>query len=277
MDPVIIATLSTLGLGCGIAIFLANRFLPKEPEHLKRAEEISEHLPGMNCGACGHAGCFAYAQALAQDADVIVKSPCMTVMKDEEAVAGLEKKLGISIGGKGATKVAVVHCTGDSPVKYDYRGISTCSAAAQLAGGYKQCLYGCLGLGDCADVCPENAISIESEKKIAVVDSEKCIGCGLCAQACPNGLIEIINSDLPQYLGCSYLSKKNVTGGERCDVGCIHCKICFRNDPDAVEWDEERDLPDFNTKSKEALTAVEKCPKNIIIPRTFEIPSKDEE
>jgi len=266
MDPVIITSLSLLGLGCGVAIFLANKFLPDEPEHLKRAEELSELLPGMNCGACGYAGCFAYAQALAQDNEVIVKSPCMTVMKNEEAVAGLEKELDISIASKGASKVAVVHCTGNSPVKYEYKGVLSCKAAAQLAGGFKQCPFGCLGLGDCIEVCPEGGISIDQEKGVAVVDHEKCIGCGLCAQACPNNLIEIVPSDLPQYLGCSYTSKKNISGGERCSTGCIHCRICLRTAPDAVEWDEARDLPDFTAKAQPAPEAVEKCPKKIIIP-----------
>ena len=67
----IILILSSIGIVCGILIFLVNRFLPKEAETLRRAEEIAEQLPGMNCGACGFPGCFAYAQALAKDKDVL--------------------------------------------------------------------------------------------------------------------------------------------------------------------------------------------------------------
>ena len=36
----IIGCLTLIGLGCGIAIFLANRFLPEEDEQLKKTEEI---------------------------------------------------------------------------------------------------------------------------------------------------------------------------------------------------------------------------------------------
>ena len=55
----IIISLTLIGLGCGIAIFLANRFLPEEDKQLKKTEEISKYLPGANCGACGKPGCFA--------------------------------------------------------------------------------------------------------------------------------------------------------------------------------------------------------------------------
>ena len=254
-----IIILSLVGFGSGLAIFLANRFLPSEAEHLKKAEEIAEVLPGMNCGACGKPGCFAYAQALAKDSNVIVATPCMVIMKNEEVLAKLEKKLGIEIGS--SSKSAIIHCNGKSDIKYDYKGIHTCKAAAQLAGRSKKCPFGCLGFGDCVDVCPENAISIDPEKNIAIIDHEKCIGCGLCVKECPNNLIEVVSADLPQYLGCSYTSKKNILGRERCDVGCIHCRICEKTTPDALDWDEKRDLPRFVEKSIEAPESVKKCPK----------------
>ena len=66
----IIGILTAIGIACGVLIYVANRVLPSEPESLKKAEEVSENLPGMNCGACGYPGCFAYAQALSEDKDV---------------------------------------------------------------------------------------------------------------------------------------------------------------------------------------------------------------
>ena len=55
-----------LGVLFGLGLALASRFF-----HVKtdpRIEEIAEALPGVNCGACGYAGCDAYAGAVAQGA-----------------------------------------------------------------------------------------------------------------------------------------------------------------------------------------------------------------
>ena len=65
-------------------------------------------------------------------------------------------------------------------VIFDYFGAETCKAAAQFLDGFKKCPFACLGLGDCVRVCPEDAISIDPEKNIAFIDTQKCTGCGLC-------------------------------------------------------------------------------------------------
>jgi ferredoxin len=46
----------------------------------------------------------------------------------------------------------------------------------------------CTGCGDCVDVCPVEALSIENEK--AVVNDE-CIDCGACVNTCPNDAISL--------------------------------------------------------------------------------------
>ncbi|MFO8109700.1 MAG: 4Fe-4S dicluster domain-containing protein [Thermoplasmata archaeon] len=268
MALLVIVTLTSVGLGCGIAIYLANRFLPEEDETLKAAEDINQYLPGMDCGACGHPGCFAYAREVAQDKSTLQETPCMSLMNDDEALCNLGQTLGVDLSG-GVRKVAVIHCTGESEVIFEYQGVNTCKSAMQVSAGFKKCPYGCLGLGDCAEVCPVEAISIDQEKKIAVVDPEKCIGCGLCVKECPNGLIELIPAEMPQYLGCNYLSKKDIPGREKCSVGCIHCRLCVKAaKDDEVQWNDEKDLPYFDPeKCLPAPDSIEKCPRDIIIPR----------
>lgn len=264
----VIISLTLVGTGCGIAIYLANRFLPEEDETLKAAEEVNQYLPGMDCGACGLPGCFAYAREIARDIEVLKKTPCMSVMNDDETLEALSKHLGVDLSGS-EKRVAVVHCTGRSEDIFDYQGVGTCRSAAQISSGSKGCPYGCLGLGDCMEVCPTDAIIRDEEKDIVFVDPERCIGCGLCVRTCPNELIELIPKDMPQYLGCNYLSKKDILGREKCDVGCIHCRLCVKAAEDGeVSWDDEKDLPTFDTeRCLPAAASIEKCPRDIIIPR----------
>ncbi len=46
----------------------------------------------------------------------------------------------------------------------------------------------CTGSGECVDVCPVEALSLEDGK--AVVNDE-CIDCGSCVDVCPNGALSL--------------------------------------------------------------------------------------
>ena len=260
-----VGLLTLVGFVAGTVIFLASKFLPKEDKSLEEVARIKEFLPGADCGACGHPGCFAYAQAVAKDQQVFVSRPCPTLASDEEGMRRLEDYLELEANNKVGRK-AVVHCTGESEALADYRGINTCQGAAQVASGHKECPYGCLGLGDCVAVCPAGAISINNERKIATIDWETCIGCGLCVSACPQDLIELIPANMPQYLGCNYQAARDIVGRNRCPDGCIHCKICVKVSQDGeVTWDEIKDLPAFDKECcLIATAAIEKCPRHII-------------
>lgn len=53
----------------------------------------------------------------------------------------------------------------------------------------------CVGCGKCEKVCPilaiERKTAADSQKKLAVVDTEICLGCGVCARNCPVKAIEM--------------------------------------------------------------------------------------
>ncbi|MBC8387264.1 MAG: 4Fe-4S binding protein [Actinobacteria bacterium] len=263
----IIIILSTIGIVCGILIFMVNRFLPREPESLKKTEEISGHLPGVNCGACGYPGCFAYAQALTKDKNIFFTNTCATVLQEPGMLKGLEKTLGIEVDSSKINKKAVVRCYGNSGVIGNYSGIKTCNAASKLLGGYKECPYGCLGLGDCIAVCPNGAISIDEKMNVAVIDPDKCIGCGLCVAECHKNIIQLVPADSNIVYLCSYQPLKNIPGREKCDVGCLHCKKCFKTcENGAIIWNEEKAIPEFDfTRCTLCGKCIEACPHDRLI------------
>jgi len=155
------------------------------------------------------------------------------------------------------SKKALIHCNGNSEVIYDYSGVGTCKAAAQLLRGYKKCPYACLGLGDCVEVCPQRAISIKPENSVAVVDTEKCTGCGLCLAECPQNLIELVPAGTKIAFLCNYAPLRDIPGREKCDAGCIHCRKCFKScEDEAIAWNKERAIPEFDI---EKCTLCHKC------------------
>ena len=223
-------------------------------------EKVASLLPGANCGGCGYAGCASMAKAIANGEESV--SACSIVSQENAdaicEILGMEKPEII-------VKRAVVRCRGNcnnTKNKYDYIGIHDCNAAMRVSGGPNACDFGCLGLGSCAAVCPENAIVIENE--LARIDRDKCIGCGACAKACPKKVIEII----PETHGILVKCKNTQKGAEvrkYCDVGCIACKICEKNCPEgAISVDSGLAVIDFS-KCTACGTCVEKCPKGLII------------
>jgi Na+-translocating ferredoxin:NAD+ oxidoreductase RNF subunit RnfB len=261
-----IGILVAIGLACGLIIYLVYLKVPQKVKGLEKTEEITSILPGMNCGACGYPGCFAYAQALSQDPELVTKTPCSQVLQDPASLEQLEKTLGCKLDAAAMCKKALIKCSGNSEVICNYSGAQTCKAAAQLLRGYKKCSYACLGPGDCVEVCPQDAISIDPEKNVAVVDPEKCIGCGLCVTECPQDLIELVPGGTKIAFLCNYKPLKNIPGRERCDFGCIRCRKCFKAcEYEAIAWNTETALPEFNQeKCTLCLKCVEVCPQNTL-------------
>ena len=261
MDPVTILILTIIGLVCGVIIYLAYVKVPHKVKGIEKIEEINQALPGMNCGACGYAGCFAYAQALAKNVNLVTETPCTIVLQDPEAIYRLENALNISLDASALSKKALLHCSGKSDIIYNYSGIESCKAAAQLWGGYKKCPYACLGLGDCVEVCPQDAISIDKGKGTAVIDLDQCTGCGLCVTECPQNLIELVPAGTKIAFRCNYEPLRDIPGREKCDYGCIHCRKCFKAcEYEAITWDKERAVPEFDIeKCTLCLKCIEVC------------------
>lgn len=252
-----VIALAGLGLLFGILITFASKKFAVEKDD--RIEKLLEVLPNGNCGGCGFAGCQAYAQAIVDgSAEPNLCSAC-----GGDAVKKIGEILGVEIEEK-EPATAYVLCCGNSEnttEKYAYDGISNCISASRVSGGYKSCVYACLGFGNCVDACSFDAIHICDG--MAKVDLEKCGGCGACAKACPKGLIQIVPKSAKYVVKCSS-KDKGVDTKNSCKAGCIACKICEKNCPaDAIHVVDNVAVIDYSKCTSCGMCA-EKCPRHII-------------
>lgn len=169
--------------------------------------------------------------------------------------------------------IAAVRCSrieGNVPKKLHYIGHESCSGAKLAAGGPYACQYACIGLGECAESCPFDAISMVNG--FPVVDPHLCVGCGTCVRTCPNGIIELIPTQARVWVPCSSKDPGKVVK-QVCEVGCISCKICVKSCPaKAFSMEDGRIKIDHKAcmaYGPECETiCIEKCPRKIIRPFT---------
>lgn len=254
---VLIVTL--LGLLAAALLALSSRFMAvKEDERLPA---VRGALPGANCGACGFAGCDGYAKALLGE-DAPATNRC--VPGGAAVASALSKILGRECA-EVESRVAVVSCDGNcgvAPLHNRYVGIPSCAAAKMFYGGPSACAYGCIGYGDCAAVCPQNAVCIEDG--VAHIDTRSCVGCGLCKDACPQGIIRLMPDKERVAVICSSHAPGAVTRRE-CTNGCIGCKKCEKVCPKgAVKVTDNLARIDYNLCIA-CRACTEACPTGAII------------
>lgn len=253
-----IAVLGAIALVAAVLLTLAATFFSvKENE---RFAPIRDCLPGANCGACGYSGCDAYAKALAEGESV---STSLCVPGGIDASRSIAEILGVKAGAV-VERVAYVYCNGNCDAverKYNYQGHMSCRTADMTYSGDKACAFACLGYGDCAAVCPKEAISVING--VAKVDPLKCIGCGICVRTCPNNIIHLLNADTRVAVACSNKDKGAQTR-KQCKNGCIGCGKCARTCPvEAIAVIENLAVINYN-KCIKCGKCAEVCPTHTI-------------
>jgi len=245
-----------LGLVFGGILAVASRvFAVQEDLRLGR---IAEFLPGANCGACGHAGCQAYAQALVNGKAEPDECPVggEAVAKDIAAIMGIELT-------KNTRMSAFVRCSGGTHAtkKYDYIGINDCHAAMKLGGGPTECEFGCLGLGSCVSSCRFGAISMIDG--VAVVDHNLCTGCLKCIKTCPKHIIHLVPYYADVNIACSS-HNRGAALRSVCNIGCLGCHICEKVCPhDAITVTDNLAEIDF-VKCTGCGECATRCPRGLI-------------
>ncbi len=254
-------TLGGLGLILAIILFIASIKLTVKVD--EREAEIRAVLPGANCGACGYPGCDGYASAI-----VTGKAPLNACSVGGTEVA---KKIGKIMGEEVSateTPVAVLICQGgkeETKNRAEYYGPAGCREAVLLLGGPKACIYGCIGLGHCARVCPVGAIRM-NENQLPEIDERRCIGCGKCVQECPKGTLRLIPRGKLVYLAC-VSNDRGKAVKDVCKVGCIACGLCVKACPaGALQMSQNLPVMDFE-KCIDCAICVHKCPCKSFVDR----------
>ncbi len=220
-----VISVTAIGLICAAMLVIAAKFM-SVPEN-ETVKKIRECLPGANCGACGFTGCDGYAKALGEEEGTKTN---LCIPGGDKTSRDISDILGVEFEDT-IEQVATVRCCGDCNTagkKAEYAGIKSCKAAKMIFGGENLCTFGCLGCGDCAAVCPRDAICIENG--IAHIDTRLCIGCGLCAKNCPNDIIHMMPDVKRSVVSCSN-KEKGALAKAKCKDACIGCKKCEKTCP----------------------------------------------
>ncbi|MFH1826136.1 MAG: RnfABCDGE type electron transport complex subunit B [bacterium] len=262
MNIILLGFLTMGGLGLFFAVVLAIASEKLKVKEDPLVGKLNEALPGLNCGACGKAGCHDLAEKIAAQGNLDdLRCPPGGAETTEE----LAKILGIELG-KIVRIRAVVRCGGGKSLageRADYDGVKNCAAAELVAGGSKTCAYGCLGYGDCVRVCPFDAIKMGPEN-LPIVDGPKCTACGLCVEACPRKIIDLVSCDVRIVVNCNSYDRGSVVR-KACKVGCIGCTICVKQSPGAYKMDNLLAIRDYEKDDVSAEAGMNKCPTKCIV------------
>ena len=228
-NTIILATLviGALGIIAAVILFFVSKafFVYEDP----RIEEVAEKLPQANCGGCGFPGCKGLAEAIVKAGSM---EGLMCPAGNDQTIKEIATVLGIETVAANP-RVAVLRCNGSSthaPVKAFYDSALSCAYAASIFAGESACPYGCLGCGDCVVACRFDAITMNPDTKLPVVDEDKCVGCSACVKGCPRHLLEIRKKGKLGrriYITCAN-KEKGAIAKKNCAVACIGCGKCTK-------------------------------------------------
>lgn len=261
-SPVVIsvAILGTLGLLFGTLIAIATKklFVWEDP----RIDEVTGMLPGNNCGACGQAGCRAFAENVI--AGKIQPAQC-TVM-NADGVKAVASYLGVDAGAANR-RIARLLCGGGSDLSVrtaEYRGLETCSAAAAVAGGGKGCSWACVGLADCERSCTFDAIFM-NDRDLPVVIPSLCTACGDCVEACPKELFTLMPQEQHLIVQCRSLLE-GAAADALCAAACNACGRCAVDAaPGLIQMKNGLAVIDYSKNALADPSATRRCPTNAIV------------
>jgi len=174
--------------------------------------------------------------------------------------------LGVALGAE-EKRVARLACAGGANVarmRALYKGLKTCRAAHLVAGGGKGCVWGCLGFGDCKDVCDFGAITMDPNG-LPVVDVDKCTACGACVEVCPRALFELHPISRRLWVACKSRQMGEEAEAE-CEVACTACGKCVADAPNGLmSIKDNLAVVDYSKNHLATPAVIQRCPTGAIV------------
>ena len=272
--------LSSIGVVAAVVLFIVSKkfYVYENP----KISEVEDVLPSANCGGCGSPGCRAFAERLVGSEDI---SELFCPVGGNDVMKQVADILGKEVAEKDPT-VAVVRCQGGCEVRpktTEYQGPKSCAISALIYSGETDCQFGCLGDGDCVNVCQFDAMYMD-DNGLPVVITDKCTSCGACVDACPRNIIEMRprnKRDLKVFVGCLNEDKGGIAK-KACEVACIGCSKCEDVCPkDAISMNNNLAYIDAELCTL-CRKCVDVCPTHSIIetnfpPKKVKTPKPEEE
>lgn len=238
-----------------------------------RLGQVTELLPGANCGGCGFPGCSGMAAALVKGADAGSIDGLLCPVGGAGTMSRVADLLGMAVANT-EPKVAVVRCNGTCEMRpriAEYNGLRTCLAMNSCGAGETACGYGCLGCGDCVRACTFGAINMNSETGLPEVNDDLCTACGACVKACPRHIIELRKKGPKNrriYVRCVN-KDKGPAAMKACKAACIGCGKCEKECKfEAITIADNLSYINAD-KCRMCRKCVEVCPTHAIVALNF--------
>lgn len=148
-----ILILTLIGAVLGLMLSLVSHFLPYSEN--PQIAQVTDLLPGTQCGQCGYVGCSQAAAALING-----KAPLTLCPPGGPSMA---RQLSEALG---------------RPLAQHNSATPTLPSFARVISEL------CIGCTKCIQECPTDAI-VGAPKQLHVVLNDACNGCGACVDVCP--------------------------------------------------------------------------------------------
>jgi RnfABCDGE-type electron transport complex B subunit len=263
MTEIISALAILTGLGLLFATILAIAYKKLRVYEDPRIDKVEEMLPAANCGACGQPGCRAFAELVVEGKI----NPGKCTVSSEKDIENIANFMGVEASNEEKRIARVLCAVGreEAHNRADYKGgLSTCRGEAVVAGGPKDCSWGCLGLGDCETVCDFDAITM-TDDALPLVDPEKCTACGDCVEICPKDLFTLMPESQKLIVQCKSLLEGDLAT-DRCSVACNGCGRCVSDSaPGVIEVKEGLATINYELNNLTSPDATKRCPTGAIV------------
>nr|WP_315024713.1 4Fe-4S binding protein [uncultured Aminipila sp.] len=222
-------------------------------------KEITEILPGGDCGGyggCNCGSCYACAMAITEGASVALCPACS--MDDVFAIAQVMNAEPVPV----VDEIAFIRCAGEAAGKKRLTSSTSCDEAVKKGFLKDECKYGCIGIGSCIERCKFDAMSLVDG--VVKIDKEKCNGCRACIGMCPQELIIMVPRDATNFIPCASKADEQTTR-KICGSGCIGCGDCEEACPEnAITIIDNCAVIDYD-KCVGCVACTVKCRKKIIV------------